>query len=102
MDHYSSLDAIIDAFERFVNDIEIDDKIIEKDELNYLLKDRYEKLLINDRLEEICEKICRDYYNGKHNRKSTIMSRLRNDLSFKLDIFNVFNASFVFVICSSL
>ena len=83
-----AMDSYIDTFIknlRFVDDIEIDDHLIKKDELNYLFKDRYEKLLIFDRLEEIAEKICRDYFNGKHNRKSTIMSRMKNDLSFKLD-----------------
>jgi DNA helicase-2/ATP-dependent DNA helicase PcrA len=87
-DIIKALDSYIELFIknlRFTSDIEIDDKIIEKDELNYLLKDRYEKLLLFDRLDEIGEKICRDYFNGKHARKSTIMSRLKNSLSFKLD-----------------
>ena len=87
-DIIKALDSYIENFIkdlRFVSDIEIDDNIIERDELNYLLKDRYERLLVFDRLEEIAEKICRDYFNGKRGRKNTIMSRLRNSLSFKLD-----------------
>ena len=92
---YKQSDKIIEALDKFiedfikklsfVSDIEIDEHFITKEELNYLLKDRYSKLLIFDRLEEIAEKLCRDFYEGKHGRKSTIMSRIKNSLSFKLD-----------------
>ena len=100
------LDDYINSFIHkleFIQDIEIDEHLITKGELNYLLKDRYSKLLIFDRLEEIAEKMCRDFYEGKHGRKSTIVSRIKNSLSFKLDFkliykdflnSNYFNESF--------
>ena len=97
---YKQSDKIIDALDAYIKDfikrleftcdIEIDDHFITQGELNYLLKDRYSKLLIFDRLEEITEKICRDFYNGKHGRKATIYSRIKNTLSFKLDFKQIY------------
>ena len=97
---YKQSDEIIEALDdyvsevlkhvRFVDNLKIDDFEIEKDELNYLLKDRYEKLLLLDRLEEITEKICRDFYNGKHGRKSTIYSRLKKLLNISLDFKEIY------------
>ena len=58
---------------------------ISKEELNDLLKDRYQKLLIIDRIEEISQKICRDYYEGKKTRLSTVRSQLNKALNIKLD-----------------
>jgi len=75
---------------RFVDNLHIDDFEIDKDELNYLLKDRYSKLLLFDRLEEITEKICRDFYDGKHGRKSSIYSRLKKLLNISLDFKEIY------------
>ena len=58
---------------------------ISKEELNDLLKDRYGKLLLLDRIEEIAGKICRDYYEGKKTRINTIRSQLNKALSIKID-----------------
>ena len=58
---------------------------ITKEQLNDLLKDRYDKLLLLDRIEEIAQKICRDYFNGKKTRINTIRSQLNRALNMKLD-----------------
>ena len=79
---------------RFTDNLHIDDFEIEKDELNYLLKDRYSKLLLFDRLDEITEKVCRDFYNGKHGRKSTIYSRLKKLLNISLDFKEIYKNFF--------
>ncbi len=75
---------------KFTDNLKIDDFEIEKDELNYLLKDRYSKLLLFDRIEEIAEKICRDYFNGSRGRKSTILSRLKKLLSISLNFKDIY------------
>ena len=92
---YKQSDIMIEVLDEFVkkyianlhfNDgITIDEDSITKEELDYLFKDRYSKLLVFDRLEEISEKICRDWYQGKKAKKSTILSRLKKALSSKLD-----------------
>ena len=92
-----SLDDYVDELlkhVRFTDNLHIDDFEIEKDELNYLLKDRYSKLLLFDRLDEITEKVCRDFYNGKHGRKSTIYSRLKKLLNISLDFKEIYKNFF--------
>ena len=97
---FKQSDEIIDALDEFINDflnkirftdsLHIDDFEVEQDELNYLLKDRYSKLLIFDRIDEIAEKICRDYFEGKRGRKSSILSKLRRLLSYDLNFKEIY------------
>ena len=101
---YKQCDEIIEALDDYIDDVlkhvrfndnlHIDDFEVEKDELNYLLKDRYSKLLLFDRLDEITEKICRDFYDGKHGRKSTIYSRLKKLLNISLDFKEIYKNFF--------
>ena len=97
---FKQSDEIIEALDEFINDflnkirftdnLHIDDFEVEQDELNYLLKDRYSKLLIFDRIDEIAEKICRDYFEGKRGRKSTILSKLKRLLSYELNFKEIY------------
>ena len=97
---FKQSDEIIESLDEFINDfldkirftdnLHIDDFEIEQDELNYLLKDRYSKLLIFDRIDEIAEKICRDYFDGKRGRKATVLSKLKKLLSYELNFKEIY------------
>lgn len=69
----------------FENDIITHDFEITKETLNYMLKNRYERLLLKERLDVIAEKMCRDFYEGKHTKKSVILSLLKKSLNIKLN-----------------
>jgi len=108
---FKQSDDIIEALDEFIedyldkihftDDFHIDDLEVEKDELNYLLKDRYNRLLLFDRLDEISEKLCRDLFNGKRGRRATVLSRLKallsNSLNFK-EIYKQFLKSHNFLL----
>ena len=78
----------------FLDNIEVDKNIVEKDELNYLLKDRYEKLLLFERIDEIAENLCRKLFKGKMAKKKTIISMLKKNLSIKLDFKEIYKDFF--------
>ncbi len=69
----------------FTEDLISRDYEIPKEELNYLLKDRYSKLLIFEIIDKIADKICDDYFKGKKGNKKKILSQLNNSLSTKLN-----------------
>ena len=75
---------------RFINDISTREFDIPKEELNYLLKDRYERLLLIERLDKIAEKICNDFYKGKMSNKKKMLSLLNKALNMKIDYKEIF------------
>ena len=101
---YKQSDEIIEAIEKYINrllkkisftsDIVTRDFEISKEELNYLLKDRYSKLLLIERIEKIAEKICNDYYRGRTGNKKSIISKLTRNLSIKLNYKEIFKEFF--------
>lgn len=78
----------------FENDIITHDFEITKETLNYLLKNRYERLLLKERLDAIAEKMCRDFYEGKHTKKSVILSLLKKSLNIKLNYKELYKGFF--------
>lgn len=78
----------------FENDIITHDFEITKETLNYLLKSRYERLLLKERLDAIAEKMCRDFYEGKHTKKSVILSLLKKSLNIKLNYKELYKGFF--------
>ncbi|MBR4672556.1 MAG: AAA family ATPase [Bacilli bacterium] len=101
---YKQSDEIIDALEKYIknmlnklkfeNDLITRDFEISADELNYLLKDRYEKILLIERLDKIADKICNDYYKGKHGNKLKILSMLNKSLNIKINYKEIFKDFF--------
>ena len=87
------IDYIMSHIE-FKGDISIHDFEIKKDELNYLLKDRYNKFNLYDRIDEISNKLCRDYYKGKHTKKASIRSLLIKNLNTTIDYKKLFKEFF--------
>ncbi len=101
---YKQSNEIIEAIEKYINrflnnlffvsDITTRDFEISKGELNYLLKDRYSKLLLLDRIDKIAEKICNDYYKGRMGNKKKIISLLTKNLNYKLNYKEIFKDFF--------
>lgn len=69
----------------FVDGIENKDFSISKDELNYMLKDRYSKMLLTERIQCIAEKISDNYFNGNKSKARSLVSTLKKILNIKLD-----------------
>ena len=70
---------------RFENDYITHDFEITKEELNDLLKDRYSKLLLFDRITSIAEYYARKYYNCNKSKQKSIESNLYKLLNIKKD-----------------
>lgn len=78
----------------FTNDIITHDFEISKGELNYLLKERYGKIILVERINLIAEKLCRDFYRGKKTKKKTVVSLLLKNLNIKIDYKEIFKNFF--------
>ena len=101
---YKQSDEIIDALEKYIknllnrikfeNGLTTRDFEISADELNYLLKDRYEKILLLERLDKIADKICNDYYKGKRGNRLKILSILNKSLNIKINYKEIFKDFF--------
>lgn len=97
---YKQSDEVINHLNNYINDlysnlkftdgIECHEFSIDVDELNYLLNDRYSKFNLYDRIDAISNKICSDFYKGKHTKKKSIRSALFKLLNFKLDYKNIY------------
>ena len=78
----------------FVDDIVTRDITIAKEELNYLLKERYDQFPIFKRIEVISEKLCDWNYDGKYNKKKSVEKMLWGILSINKDYINIYNNFF--------
>ena len=78
----------------FVNDLLTHDFDIAKDELNYLLKDRYSKFNLLNRINSIAERICRDYYKGKKHKFMSVRALLIKNLNYKFDYKDIYKNFF--------
>ena len=102
---YKQSNEIIDAIEKYIKkllsqikfkeDIITRDYEITKEELNNLLKDRYSKLLLIERIDAIAEKMCNDFYRGKRKNKKQIVSSLIKNLNIKLNYKEIFKNFFI-------
>ncbi len=101
---YKQSDEIIEKIDKYIKkllfriefkeDLINRDFEIKKDELNYMLKDRYSKLLLTERIDAIAEKICNDFYYGKKSNKKAIISQLLRNLNIKLNYKEIFKDFF--------
>ena len=92
---YKQSDEIIEYIEKYVTNITKKTKFennyvchdfeIKKEELNDLLKDRYNKLPLFDRITAIAEYYARKYYNCNKSKQKSIESNLYKLLNIKKD-----------------
>ena len=101
---YKQSDQIITDLDNYINKflnnlhftegIETREFEISKEDLDYLLKDRFSKLLVVERLDKIVEKLCNDYYNGKKGNRLKLLSMVKKRLSRKIDYKEIFQDFF--------
>ena len=93
---YKQSDKIIDDLDafcenyidncKFINDFkEGEANYILKDDLNEMLHDRYERLPLFERIEEMSEKLSSNYYKGSMKKKATFQKLLYQNANFKKD-----------------
>ncbi len=97
---YKQSDQIITDFNNYVEDllnrIEFVDGLdnkdfsIDKDELNRMLKDRYSKMLLTERLDLIAEKISDIYCGGNGTKTRTIRANLNGIINIKIDFKEIY------------
>ena len=92
IDNY--VDEILDEVS-FAEDYQDRDIVISKDELNNLLKDRYSKMLLNERIELIIEKVIDNYYDGSKSRVNTIKKTINGLLNIKIDFKNLYSSFYL-------
>ena len=78
----------------FTTDLTEKDIYVTKDELNYLLNERYNHLKLFKRIEVISEKLCNNYFNGKLTKKKTLIKLLKENLNIKKDYIQIFENFF--------
>lgn len=79
---------------RFINDITYKEQIISKEELNDLLKNRYNKFNLFDRFDYIAEKINNRYYSGKKQEKVRLKSLLLKNINTTTNMKDVYKSFF--------
>ena len=73
-----------------VKDIELEKITIPKEELNDMLKDRYEKLLLFDRLESMAENLSNKHFKGNGTKQKQLLGLIKKALSIKLDFKEIY------------
>ena len=79
---------------KFLNDIELKEKVISADELNELLHERYANKPLFERLELIAEKINNSYFKGTKADFKSILSRMKKSANFTTDYKKIYKAFF--------
>ena len=97
---YKQSDEIIPVLERyiknytnkatFISEILNHDLYIEKDKLNYYLKERYSSIPLFERIDEIANKISEMEFNGNKTRTKQIRKWLRERLNISLDLKQIY------------
>ena len=91
---YKQSDKIIDDLDAFIENYienamflsnfkEGENHVILKDDLNEMLHDRYEKLPLYERLEEMADKLSSNYYKGSDKKKKTFLKLMEENSNFK-------------------
>ena len=88
------LDAFIDEYiekAEFINSFNESEKFyIVKDDINYMLHEKYFRLPLFERIEEIADKLCSNNYKGNLKKKSTYIKLLYENANFKHDLKSIY------------
>jgi DNA helicase-2/ATP-dependent DNA helicase PcrA len=107
---YKQSDKIIDDLDAFLENYidncrfissfkEGDNNYIDKDDINEMLHDRYEKLPLFERVDEIAEKLCSNNYKGNRKKIKTYQKLLRENANFEKDYCKIFKEFFMSEFC---
>ncbi len=85
---------------KFVSDIKEGEKnFISKDDLNEMLHDRYEKLPLFERVDEMADKLSSNFYKGSSKKVKTFQKLLRDNSNFSKDYKKIFIEFFMSDFC---
>ena len=90
---YDDIDNYIDKITKklkFIDDLFMRDYSYTVDELNYMLKDRYSKFPISERLKFMADKISENNFNGSLGKSKKILSELYERLNIKLNLLDTY------------
>lgn len=83
LDNYIN-DYILDA--RVIKDLELDKvNAVSKEEINYLLHDKYSRFPFFERIREIAKKLSLNYYGSEGKKRATIEKKITDNANFKKD-----------------
>lgn len=85
---------------KFISDIKEGDKnFISKNDLNEMLHDRYERLPLFERVDEMAEKLSSNFYKGSRKKVKTFQKLLRDNSNFVKDYKKIFIEFFMSEFC---
>lgn len=83
LDNYIN-DYILDA--KVIKDLELDKvNTVSKEEINYLLHDKYSRFPFFERIREIAKKLSLNYYGSEGKKRATIEKKIIDNANFKKD-----------------
>lgn len=86
----SDFDKYIDFYienSKFIKDIrEGEHNFVSRNDLNELLHEKYSRFPLFERLDEMAEKICYGFYNGKLKKKATFRKLIKESINFSEDL----------------
>lgn len=100
----SDLDAFLENYIdncKFIADIkEGENNFIRKEDLNEMLHDRYQKLPLFERVNEIANKLSETYYKGSHKKVKTFLKLLKENSNFSKDYQKIYIEFFLSEFCN--
>ena len=107
---YKQSDRIIDDIDAFIDNFvdnccfvsgfkEGEKNLILKEELNEMLHDRYDRLPLFERIDEMAEKLSSNYYKGSSKKVKTFTKLMYENANFKKDYFEIFKEFFLSEFC---
>ena len=90
---YDDIDKYIDNITKklkFVDDLFTRDYSYTKDELNYMLRDRYGKFPISERIKFMADKISESNFNGSLSKSKRIIKELRERLNINFNLLDTY------------
>ena len=85
---------------RFIKDLkESENHIVDTEELNHLLHYKYDKLPLLERIDEISEKLCSNFYKGSLKKIKTFKKLLKECSNFSDDIKEIYRHFFMSKFC---
>ena len=90
---YDDIDKYIDNITKklkFVDDLFTRDYSYTKDELNYMLRDRYGKFPISERIKFMADKISETNFNGSLSKSKRVIKELRERLNINFNLLDTY------------
>ena len=107
---YKQSDRIIDDLDAFIENYvdnclftssfnESEKYYIVMDDLNYMLHDKYDRLPLFERMEEIASKLSSNNYKGSNKKKATYLKLMYENCNFKHDIKSIMKEFYLSEFC---